>query len=77
MDTCLQGHSSPYFKYGAEVGQGLQVVDVDDNWSQDIVQCVTQTLQETTAVQNTYMEIHVHSTLAMLEVGRKKSNPDI
>ena len=24
-----------------------------------------------------YMEIHVHSTLAMLEVGRKKGNPDI
>jgi hypothetical protein len=34
-------------EYAAEVGQGLQVVDMDHHWSQYVIQSVAQTLQQT------------------------------
>ena len=39
-----------YFENAAEVSQGLQMVGVDHYWSQGIIQCVAETLQQATAV---------------------------
>ena len=51
--TCMHIHNHvyiyivlAYFKNAADVSQGLQMVDMDHYWSQNVIKCVAKTLQK-------------------------------